>query len=406
MKYAIIIPDGCADLPIDALGGLTPMQAAKTPNLDALAKIGRVGQTCYVPKGMPPGSDVATLGLLGYDPRLYYTGRAPLEAVAQGMTLTADDWAIRCNFVTVQNETMVSFSAGHISSEESVELIETLNRELVPTLSTPCTFYASVSYRNLAVVRQGDLFDSTTKTAPPHDYADKPVHPAKPTGKGNEFLYEIYVKSGEFLRDHPINQSRVNGEKLPATHIWPWGQGQVPQLPKFADQFREHAGQLRGGMITAVDLLRGIAKLIGWETIDVPGATGYIDTDYAAKGRYAADALTRLDVVCVHVEAPDEAGHIGSYEKKILTLEEIDAKVIPPVLHALQKFDEWRLFVSPDHPTPVATKTHNAAPVPWLMAGDDISASGATTYCERTGAVSRFSTTDGWSLIRRFIVPE
>ncbi len=384
MKYAIIIPDGCADLPLESLGGKTPMQAARTPNLDALARSGIVGRSYNVPSGFPPGSDVATLGLLGYDPVQYYTGRAPLEAVAQGISLGADDWAVRCNLVTVVDGVMKDFTADHISTPEATELIQALNDSVAVAGSAPIRYYPGVSYRNLGVVQGRDFFSKSTKTFPPHDFTDKAIQEALPQGVGADRLLRLMDESKAVFADHPVNRKRRATGKLPATQVWLWGQGMQPQLPPFAEKYRSVVGgrTLRGAMITAVDLLRGIAVLLGWDRLEVPGITGYVDTDYAAKGRYAAAALRDHDLVCVHVEATDEAGHEGDVEKKVRAMEEIDANVVPPIVEALRSYGDWRLLVSPDHPTPIVHKTHTMDFVPWLIVGSDIVPDAATAYDE------------------------
>ena len=395
MKRVIIIPDGCADWAVESLGNRTPLQAAHLPNIQALARSGIVGRSCNVPHGFTPGSDVATLGLLGYDPSRYYTGRAPLEAAAQGIRLadedTGGDWAIRCNLVTIHQATMQSFSAGHISSAEAAEIMLTLNECLAPKSPRPLQFYPGVSYRNLAILRncESPPFDQSTKTFPPHDYIDKPIAVALPTGKGNDLLQFLMDESQKILANHPVNRMRRQEGKLPATHIWLWGLGQKPKLPRF---------RMKGAMITAVDLLRGIAALIGWDVIDVPGITGYVDTDFAAKGHYAAEALKKYDIVCVHIEAPDESGHEGSVEKKVWSLEQIDAKAIPPIVEALRSYGEWRLFLSPDHPTPCALKTHSSDPVPWLLTGSGIPAL-SKSFDEESSKDSAYCNDHGWETI-------
>jgi 2,3-bisphosphoglycerate-independent phosphoglycerate mutase len=398
MKYVIIIPDGCADWALESLGNRTPIQAAHLPHIQALARSGIVGRSCNVPPGFTPGSDVATLGLLGYDSSLYYTGRAPLEAAAQGITLTdndiSGDWAIRCNLVTVQQGTMQSFSAGHISSPEAAGIMQTLNEQLFLS-HKELQFYPSVSYRNLAILRncESPPFDQSTKTHPPHDFADKPSADALPIGRGGDLLRFLMDESKKILADHPVNRRRIRDGKLPATQIWLWGLGQKPHLPPFQMERR-----MKGAMITAVDLLRGIAMLIGWDLIDVPGITGYIDTDFAAKGHYAAEALKKYDIVCVHIEAPDEAGHEGSVEKKIWSLEQIDAKVVPPIVEALQSFGEWRLFLSPDHPTPCVLKTHTSDYVPWFLSGTGIPAMNKD-FDEESARDSVYRYDHGWEMI-------
>ncbi|MDR0870008.1 MAG: cofactor-independent phosphoglycerate mutase, partial [Planctomycetaceae bacterium] len=377
MKYVILIPDGCADLPVKSLGNRTPMQAARTPNFDALAKTGIIGRSNNVPVELAPGSDVATLGLLGYHPKRYYTGRAPLEAAALGIPFRSDDWVIRCNLVYIDGGIMRSFTAGHIPSEEAAGLIDVLNEAVVPFSPVPLWFYAGVSYRNLALVKDSSIFLRETKTYPPHDFTDKSIGPALPAGPGSKLLMELMEHSKKAFERHPINRKRMERNKLPCSQVWLWGLGQKPEVPLFAEQ---HAAALenkpfRGAMITAVDLLRGIAAFIGWDEINVPRATGYVDTDYAAKGQYASEALDKYDIVCIHVEATDESGHEGDAEKKTKALEDIDAKLLPPVLDALKHNGEWRILISPDHPTPCSLKTHTSDYVPWLIAGSGITTS-------------------------------
>ncbi|MBQ3453469.1 MAG: cofactor-independent phosphoglycerate mutase [Thermoguttaceae bacterium] len=411
MKYAVIIPDGFADEPIESLGGKTPMQAAHTPNLDALAPMSIIGHSHNVPKHLPPGSDVATLALLGYDPDDVYTGRAPLEAAALGIDLGENDWALRCNLVTLADGLMKSFTAEHISTEEGTELLKSVQERIAPQWNQiapdfPGTieFFPGVSYRNIMVFRAADaksaaLFSKATKTFPPHDYTDQPFEQALPAGDGAAQLRELMKRVEALFADHPVNQKRAAAGKLPATNAWLWGQGKRPNIVPFAERF----GGIRGGMISAVDLLRGIAKNLKWRQIDVPGITGYVDTDYAAKGQYAARALDDLDLVCVHVEATDESGHEGATEKKVKALEDIDALVIPPVLEKLRGFPEWRLLVTPDHPTPVRIKTHSHGEVPWLIAGSDIAGEGRTTYDEVSAADSPHYFERGWELMPKFL---
>ncbi|MDR0705404.1 MAG: cofactor-independent phosphoglycerate mutase [Planctomycetaceae bacterium] len=404
MKYAIIIPDGCADWSIESLGGRTPMQAARTPNLDMLAQTGIVGRSQNVPTGMSPGSDVATLGLLGYNPSQYYTGRAPLEAAAQGIELGVHDWAVRCNLVTIERDVMKSFTAGHISSEEATLLIAALNDKMAPDFPVNLQFYSGVSYRNLLVIRDHVPLSVTTQTYPPHDYTGQKIADVVPSGDGSCLLRGLMDASRLIFEGHPVNRQRIKAGKLSATQIWLWGIGQKPQLPLFANRFS--ATPIHGAMITAVDLLRGIASLIGWEVINVPGITGYVDTDFAAKGKYAAESLKNHDLVCVHVEATDEAGHEGSVEKKVKAMEDIDTFIVPPVLEALKSYGDWRLFVSPDHPTPTAIKTHTSDYVPWLLAGSDIapSAASAPTYDEETARHSKFRYNKGCKMLGQLFI--
>jgi 2,3-bisphosphoglycerate-independent phosphoglycerate mutase len=398
MKYAIIIPDGCADEPQDSLGGRTPLQAAHTPNMDAIATAGVVGRANNVPPSLPAGSDVATLSLLGYSPLEYFTGRAPLEAAAQGIALGPNDAAIRCNLVTIENQTMKSFTAGHISSEEAKSLLQTAQENLGgPELE----FVPGVSYRNLLIYRGGHVappFSADTRATPPHDLTDKSVLDDYPRGPGSDLLNRLMSESVTLFADHPINRARVAAGKLPATNIWLWGQGRAPALKSFTELYGK-----RGAMITAVDLLRGVAALLGWQRIEVPGATGYLDTDYAAKGRYAVEALPGTDIICVHVEATDEASHEGRADAKIKALEEIDRHIVGPLHDALRQQGEYRILVSPDHPTPLRTKTHSHGFVPFAIAGSHLQADSATTYDEVAAGHSPLSFEQGWNLMSYFL---
>lgn len=397
-KRVVLIPDGFADDPIPALNGKTPMEAAATPTLDSLAPKAAIGRSFNVPDGMTPGSDVATLSVLGYDPTESYTGRAPLEAAAQNLELGPNDWAFRCNLVCVEDGVMRDFSAGHISTEEAAAVLAEINAdvaprwaEIAPEIGGTVEFFPGVAYRNLMIFRPDSNsdataapFDASTQTAPPHDYADRSILDVLPQGKGGAALRRLMELCAERLAASETNKKRIAAGKLPATQCWLWGQGTRPRLAPFAEKF----GFGPGAMITAVDLLRGIARNLDWEILEVPGATGYVDTDFAAKGRAAAEALDRFDVVCVHVEAPDEAGHEGSVEKKVASLEAIDRLTLPPILEKLRTFENWRLLISPDHPTPVAIKTHSRGAVPWAIVGSDVAGDGFATYDETTGAAS------------------
>ena len=403
-----MIPDGCADWPIESVGNLTPLQLAETPNFDALAASGIVGRSFNVPQTLSPGSDVATLSLLGYDPVACYTGRAPLEAVAQGLELTENDWAFRCNLVTVGRQSeMRSFTAGHITTEEAVELLKSLEEAVTPLVTNPVKFYSGVSYRNLMIYSgKPDEVSSFNglQTFAPHDLTDQSIAIGLPYGTGHELVTQIMYKSIKVFADHPVNKLRIAQGKLPATQCWLWGQGKTPQIEHFADRFAtaRPGKSIRGAMITAVDLLRGIAKSIGWDILDVPGITGYVDTDYSAKGRYAAEALRDYDLVCVHIEAPDEAGHEGNLEKKIRSLEEIDVKIVPPIVAELKKQGDWRILISPDHPTPIAFKTHTRDEVPWLVSGSNVEPTG-NLFNEPTAAESKYCFDPGWKLMPWFL---
>lgn len=398
MKYAIIIPDGCADEPVASLGGKTPLQAAHLPAMDEIARTGQVGRADNVPESLPPGSDVASLSLLGYDPIRNFTGRAPLEAAAQGITLGPGDWAIRCNLVTIENQVMRDFTAGHISSAEAASLMASAQTQLG---GGPFEFRAGVSYRNLVIYRGPESsppFSRDTRTTPPHDLTDRSVADDFPRGPGSDLLNDLMSHSEAVFADHPVNVKRAQAGQPPATHFWLWGLGSAPHLPSFADTYGK-----TGKMITAVDLLRGLAALMGWPCIEVPGATGYLDTDYRAKGRYAVEAIPSTDVICVHVEAPDEASHEGDAAAKIKSLEQIDEWIVRPVLEALKEQGEYRILVSPDHPTPVRTKTHSHGYVPFAVAGSGIPSDAAMTYDEPTAEQSGRVFEEGWKLMQWFL---
>jgi len=398
MKYAIIIPDGSADEPQESLGWKTPLEAAHIPAMDEVAAAGVVGRANHVPECLPAGSDVANLSLLGYNPLEQFTGRAPLEAAAQGIELGPGDWAVRCNLVTIEDQVMRNFTAGHISSQEGAELMRTLQENLG---SEHLQFHPGVSYRNLLIYRalgRPAPFSLDTRTTPPHDLTDKPVLDDYPRGPGSDLLNHLMSESVRLFAGHPVNVARRVAGKPPATNIWLWGLGSMPVLKPFAELYG-----VQGAMITAVDLLRGLAVLLGWRRIEVPGATGYIDTDYAAKGRYAIEALKEVDLVCVHVEAPDEASHEGDAAKKIKALEDIDRHIVAPVHEALRNYGDYRILVSPDHPTPLRTKTHSHGYVPFALAGAGIRPDAAARYDDPTAARSPLVFDEGWRLMGYFL---
>ncbi len=347
-----------------------------------------------LPPSLPAGSDTANLSLLGYDPLMYYTGRAPLEAAAQGIELAPGDWAVRCNMVTIEDQTMRDFTAGHVSTEEAAALLASLQEKVGgPALR----FLPGVSYRNLLIVHLA-TFTADTRTLPPHDFTDQSVADAYPRGPGSGLLVELMTASEEVFAEHPVNQARRRAGKPPVTNVWLWGQGSAPKLEPFEELYG-----VRGAMITAVDLLRGLAKLIGWQRIDVPGATGYLDTDYTAKGRAAVEALKNYDLVCVHIEATDEASHEGRADAKIEALEQIDRHIVAPLFAALQGFPQWRILVSPDHPTPLRTKTHSHGDVPIAIAGSEIEPDGFSSYDDPTAGRSVLYFPEGWKVMGYFI---
>ena len=415
MKYVIIIPDGAADSPQESLGGKTPFQAARAPALDALAGRGRVGLTNHVPDSLPPGSEVACMSLVGYDPLVFFTGRAPIEAAAQDILLGPQDLAVRCNLVTIRDRVMEDFTAGHVSTDEATKLLAAAQAGLArdfPALAAAWTFMPGVSYRNLLLYRGaggcaaqaaedpagGAPLGPDLRTTPPHDLMDKPVADSFPRGTGSRLLTEIMAKSADWLAGHPVNEARIAAGKRPATHVWLWGAGRAPALEPFTAKYG-----LSGTMITGVDLLRGLAALAGWKRLDVPGATGYLDTDYAAKGRAAIAELATTDLVCVHVEAPDEASHEGNAAAKVKAIEEIDAKIVAPLAAHLATVGDHRILVCPDHPTFIATKTHSRGPVPFVMAGTSVAHNGQASYDESAAAASSDQVLPGWTLMGEFL---
>lgn len=399
MKYVIIIPDGCADDPCPALGNRTPLQAAQLPNLDRLAQMGTVGLTNNVPDSLTPASDVATLSLFGYDPLKVYTGRAPLEAAALGVTLGPDDWAIRCNLVHVADGLMKDFTAGHITSDEGQQLIAAL-RETLPHREL-LELATGVSYRNLLVMREvpGMVIDNTLLTQPPHDIPDRPIDRYLPQGTGGQFLRSIMEISKVVFQDHPVNIARRAAGKPDATQVWLWGQGQAPKLERFVEL---HG--LRGAITTGVDLVRGVGALLGWDRLEAPGITDYIDNDYAAQAKLAMDHLDQYDLVCVHVEAPDEASHAGLADEKVKSLERIDADIVGPVVEALKKYDRWRILVAPDHRTPLTTRAHSYGAVPFVIAGTGIEGNGAKCYDEANARMTNRVFDPGWLLMNWFLI--
>ncbi len=398
MKYAIIIPDGCSDLPLADLDGKTPLQVARIPNMDRVVQLGLVAQTDNVPPHFPAGSEVANMTLFGYDPNQYFTGRAPIEAAAQGIELGEHDWAIRCNLVTIIDQIMVDFTADHITTDEARRLLAALST----VVSNPrLEFVPGVSYRNLLIYRgsadERPPFTSDTRTRAPHDLTDLPVSDDFPRGPGSDLLTELMHASVPTFAEHDVNRIRLQEGHQAATNIWLWGLGKSPVLPSFHTRFG-----LNGAMITGVDLLRGLAALIGWDRLEVDGATGYLDTNYAGKGQAAVEALDKYDIVCVHIEATDEASHEGRHLEKIKALESIDTHIVAPVLAKLQTFDEYRMLVLPDHPTPCSTKKHSYGMVPMAVCGTGIHGFGET-YSEISASGSPKSFPNGWEMMEDFI---
>jgi 2,3-bisphosphoglycerate-independent phosphoglycerate mutase len=382
MKYVILIGDGMSDNAIEELDGRTPLEVAHTPNLDSLAASGKFGLYATVPSGYPPGSDVANLSVLGYDPRKYYTGRAPLEAASIGVKLEEGDVAFRCNLVTLIEKDgsviMDDYSAGHISTEEAAEIIKKLDRVLA---TQGVRLYPGTGYRHLLVWKNAPK--GKLKTVPPHDISDKKIDAFLPEGDGAEKLLSLMELSQEVLLGHNVNKDRVGAGKKPASSIWLWGQGTVPSMPTLKERFG-----VDGAIISAVDLMKGIGIYAGLEVLKVPGVTGYLDTNYEGKVGYALSVLEHKDFVVVHVEAPDEAGHKGNLKHKLQAIEDFDEKIVGPVLKGLEKFGEFRVLALPDHPTPIALKTHTSDPVPFAMCTDGMlrAGRGSARFTEKEAA--------------------
>jgi 2,3-bisphosphoglycerate-independent phosphoglycerate mutase len=391
-KYAIIVPDGAADEPLEQLGGETILQIAETPNMDKISTQGRLGLVRTIPAGFEPGSDVAQMSLLGYNPLTFYTGRAPIEAVARNIKLSPNDWVFRCNLVTICDDKMEDHSAGHISTEEAGKLIKDLNEQLG---DERFRFYPGVSYRHLLVFKEVD-FD--VKTYPPHDFIGTAVEKILPRGKGAEILIDLIARSQQLFINHDINKVKKDLGENQVSSIWLWGQGKKAHMESFKKRFG-----INGAAITAVDLVKGLSILIGFDLINVPGATGFVDTNYQGKASAAIKALDKYDLVFIHIEAPDEAGHNGSIEMKKKAIEQIDKYIVGPVLEALQGYESWRILVLPDHPTPISSRAHSPEPVPFAMAGTGVSGILHTTFSEANAAKSGFRIDNGFELMEYFL---
>ncbi len=399
MKYITLLGDGMADEPIDELSGKTPLQAAHTPNMDLLARRGVIGLAETVPKAFHPGSDVANLSVFGYDPATCYSGRSPLEAASMGVELGPDDIAFRLNMVTLGlaggDMYMQDFSAGHISTAEAAELIRSLQEELG---DDEFQFYPGVSYRHLMVWRGGrDDFE----VAPPHDLTGKSIRNHVPRAAATMPLMQITNSAQLLFKRHPVNLKRENAGQLPANSIWLWGQGRRPQMPTLQDKFN-----LSGAVISAVDLIKGIGIYAGLDVIDVPGATGYLDTNYLGKAEAALAALQTRDFVYLHVEAPDEAAHGGSLSDKIEAIERFDKDVVGTVMAGIGKLGDYRVLLLPDHPTPVAKMTHTKDPVPFVLAssgGEFTGNPAAAEYSESAARASGLLVDPGFQLMEALI---
>ncbi len=402
MKYAVILCDGMADRPVPELGGKTPMSAAYKPNMEALAKKGEVGLVKTVGEGLKPGSDVANLSVMGYDPKLYYTGRSPLEAASIGIDLKDDDVTLRCNLVTLSDEenyedkTMVDYCAGDISSAEAAVLIEYIDEKLGSDIFR---FYNGVSYRHCLVWAKGE--PNPGILTPPHDITGRKITEYIPKGEHTAELYELMKKSYDLLRNHPVNQKRVSEGKRPANSIWLWGEGMKPRLDSFFKKFGK-----KGSMISAVDLLKGIGKCAEMSVCNVEGATGYIDTNFEGKAQAAIEEFRKgQDFVYVHIEAPDECGHRAEIENKKKSIELIDKYIIGPVVEYLRESKEdFSVMILPDHPTPIELKTHTSDPVPYLIYRSNAEKdSGIGVFDEENAEKTGIFKEPGYMLINDFL---
>lgn len=400
MKYAVVLYDGMADYPVETLGGKTPMEVAKKPNFDAMGKLGEVGIVKTVADSLKPGSDVANLSVMGYDPTKSYTGRSPLEAVSIGVKLEDTDVTLRCNIVTLSDEEnyedkrMTDYSAGDISSEEAAEIINTVQEHFGNDIFS---FYAGVSYRHCLVWKNGTV-DLGSMT-PPHDISGRVVGSYLSDSENAAPLIAMMKESYELLKNHPVNLKRISEGKRPANSIWLWGEGTKPQLDLFKDKFG-----LKGSVISAVDLLKGIGLLAGMNVPEVEGATGYIDTNFVGKAECAVNEFKNgADFVYMHFEAPDECGHRNEPENKVRSIELIDELVLPVVLKALDEYDDYKVMILPDHPTPILTNTHARDPVPYMIYHKKGEIKGVETVNENSAKETGIYFDSGVALMQHFI---
>ncbi|MGH7197361.1 MAG: cofactor-independent phosphoglycerate mutase [Candidatus Omnitrophota bacterium] len=400
MKYVLVIPDGMGDNPVKKLGGRTPLEAARTPNMDFLASRGTVGVCQNIPKGFTPGTDIGCMSVFGYDPSKFYTGRGPLEAAELGIRLKKNDLAFRCNLVTVKGGLLKDFCAGHISTHEAAALLGFLNRHLTASERRRVRFYPGdgTGYRNLMVYRGNGNGPAKAHCVPPHDIMGRSFRKFLPKGKGAGFLTELMIRSLGLFPEHPVNLKRARRKMGEASMIWLWGQGSTPSFPSYKKKFG-----LRGGVITAVDLVKGMALHAGLDVIRVPGVTGYFDTNYRGKAEYALRALKKRDLVVIHVESTDEAGHMGDAKLKVKAIEDVDKLVLGTLRKGLKKFGAHKIMVMPDHFTCVETRTHSSAPVPFFIYSNRNEKKGPEKFCEKTAQASGISVKQGHRMMDLFL---
>lgn len=400
MKYVVVLCDGMADYPVPALGGKTPMMVAKKPHIDALAAKAEVGLMRTVAPGLKPGSDVANMSVLGFDPHRFYTGRSPLEAASIGIDMKDSDVSLRTNLVTLSDKgesfadkVIEDYCADDISTEEARQLIEAVQAAFG---GGEYDFYTGVSYRHCLIWHGGTT--ELGNMTPPHDITGKVIGPHLSTAETARPLLEMMEKSFDLLKDHPVNKARVAAGRRPANCIWLWGEGKRPALRPF-----EALYGIKGGMVSAVDLLKGIANCAGMEVAEVPGATGYIDTDFEGKAKAALDLLTRNDLVYVHFEAPDECGHRNEPENKVKAIEMIDSRVLPILEKGLEQYEDYKILLLPDHPTPIVTRTHASDPVPYLLYQKSAPKTGVDTINEETAKATGIYMENGPAMMPHFL---
>jgi 2,3-bisphosphoglycerate-independent phosphoglycerate mutase len=389
----MVLPTGAADEPLEALDGRTPLEAAKTPHIDSIATSGRQGCVATVPEGFLPGGDVTALSLFGYDPRVDHVGYGPLEAVARNIAASPDQLVFRCNLVTITDGAMEDYTAGRISQAEADQLITDLNEQFG---DERCRFHAGASYRNLMIASNAG--DIKPRCTPPHDIPDQPIAGHLPRGSGSDWVKRVMERSHAILAAHDVNLVRRDLGENPATDIWLWGYGRPRVLEPFASRFG-----LSGAVLTATDLIRGLARSIGMELWESPGATGRLDTDYAAIGAAAATAVDSFDLVVIHIQAMDEAGHRGDAGAKISAIEQIDEQIVGPLLDRLRSYDEWKILVAPDHPTPVKRRIHTSAPSPFCLAGHRVQPALSRSFSEAAAASSDLQVDPGYELMEYFL---
>lgn len=400
MKYLVMLCDGMADFPVEALGGKTPLEAADTPCMDRLAKDSEVGLVKTVMDGMKPGSDVANLSVLGYDPKIYYTGRSPLEAGSIGIDMKDTDVSLRCNLVTLSDEpeyedkTIIDYCAGDISTADAKILVDYLAEKLN---NDEFKLYSGVSYRHCLIWNNGTM--DIAPLTPPHDITGKPIKEYVPKNPNAQKLYELMKKSYELLKDHPLNKERIAKGLRPANSMWLWGEGKRANL----DDFKGKYG-VKGSMISAVDLLKGIGKFSNMNVVSVEGATGYIDTNFEGKAEAAIKEFENgQDFVYIHVEAPDECGHRNEIENKVKAISLIDHLILSPVVDALEKMGDFKVLVTPDHPTPLSLRTHTNDPVPYMIYDSRVKKNGPDSYNEKTAKETGIYVSEGYSLMKNFL---